>query len=120
MDRHTAELLLVDENSTERRVLSAVLRRMLDCKVVSAGLGELAFWLAQGRRFTAAVVVAPRFEEAMRLAGQLRRADGDLPIVLLGGGGISSGRVAPCVWLVTPADPRLLEITLRTLLRGRP
>ena len=119
---HGCRVLVVDDNATNRRILTALLQRWEVEAMATASPLEALGWVRDGQAFDVAVLdlLMPE-RDGIELAGDLRelRPDHPIPVVILSSIGQHS-RTAPDVraMLVKPVKPSALHDALATAISG--
>ena len=115
-------VLVVDDNATNRRILTTLLKRWdVEAEATGSPLEALA-WMKAGRTYDVAVLDLQMPErDGIELAGDLLdlHPDTPLPVVILSSIGLH-GRTAPNIraMLVKPAKPSALHDALATAISG--
>jgi CheY-like chemotaxis protein len=115
-------VLIVDDNATNRRILTTLLQRWEVEAAATASPLEAIGWVRDGQTFDVAVLdlLMPE-RDGIELAGDLRdlRPDNPIPVVILSSVGQHS-RTAPNVraMLVKPVKPSALHDALATAISG--
>ena len=115
-------VLVVDDNATNRRILTTLLRRWEVDAAATASPLEALDWVRDGQTFDVAVLdlLMPE-RDGIELAGDLRdlRPDAPIPVVILSSIG-QHARTAPNVraMLVKPVKPSALHDALATAVSG--
>jgi GAF domain-containing protein/DNA-binding response OmpR family regulator len=115
-------VLVVDDNATNRRILTTLLRRWDVEAAATASPFEAIGWVRDGQSFDVAVLDLQMPErDGIELAGDLRdlRPDTPIPVVILSSIGQHAG-TAPNVraMLVKPVKPSALHDALATAISG--
>ncbi len=115
-------VLVVDDNATNRRILTALLERWGMVAESSASPLEALSWVRDGRRYDLAALDLQMPErDGVELAGDLAALDPEhpMPVIILSSIG-HHGRTAPNVraTLVKPVKPSALHDALATALAG--
>jgi CheY-like chemotaxis protein len=119
---HGCRVLIVDDNATNRRILTTLLQRWEVEAAATASPLEAIGWVRDGQTFDVAVLdlLMPE-RDGIELAGDLRdlRPDNPIPVVILSSVGQHS-RTAPNVraMLVKPVKPSALHDALATAISG--
>jgi CheY-like chemotaxis protein len=114
--------LIVDDNATNRRILTTLLRRWEVDAAATASPLEAVAWVRDGQSFDVAVLdlLMPE-RNGIELAGDLRdlRPDMPIPVVILSSIGQHAG-TAPNIraMLVKPVKPSALHDALATAISG--
>ncbi len=117
------QVLVVDDNATNRRILEKLLERWGMVAAVSGSPREALGWVAAGRRFDLAILDMHMPElDGISLATALRASEAGAatPVVILSSLGMHDrASEAVSAFLIKPVKPSALHDTLATVLAGQ-